>query len=332
MKRIALVAAVSLLAATTLLAEATVEQKTKVRMGGALGGIFHAVGGKAAREGMVSTHTIKGDRRLVKSGTTGELVDLNEEKVYQIDFGRSSYKVVTFAQMRKQMEDMKKQAEKSAQESRSSDSTEKMPEFDVVVDVNQTGERETINGYNARRTLMTITVTEKGKKLDNGGAVLTADMWMTPKVAAIREMSDFEQRYIKKVYGGLVGQGDMRQMAMLMASSPQFSKAMKKLEEKKGTLDGTSVRTEIRFETVAGPNQPKESASAGDPSADAIKAVVGGIFGKMSKKRTREAEADSKSSDPNRNLLFGSNTDVLRAESSAASADLAIPTGFKLKS
>ena len=336
MRRIALVAATSLFAATALLADSTVEQKTKVRMGGALGGILNMVGGKAAREGLVSTHVVKGDRRLMRSGDTGELVDLKEEKVYQIDFARSSYKVVTFAQMRKQMEDMKKQAEKNAAEAKASrDSGEKPPEFDVVMDVKDTGERETINGYNTRRTIMTITVTEKGKKLDQGGAVLTADMWMAPKVKAIQEMGEFEQRYIKKVYGGLFGEGDMRQMAMLMATAPQFGKAMKKLEEKKGTLEGTSVRSEIKFETVAAPGQAakEESASADEPSAAAMKAL-GGFLGKMNKKRAKDSATkdDAKPTDPNRNLLFGSNTEVLRAESSAAATDVAIPTGFKLRS
>ena len=46
---------------------------------------------------------------------------------------------------------------------------------------------------------MTITVREKGKTLEqSGGMVLTSDMWLAPKIAAMKEIADFDVRYAQE--------------------------------------------------------------------------------------------------------------------------------------
>ena len=50
---------------------------------------------------------------------------------------------------------------------------------------------------------MTITVREKGKTLEqSGGMVMTTDMWLAPKIAAMKDIADFDVRYAQKLYGG----------------------------------------------------------------------------------------------------------------------------------
>jgi hypothetical protein len=48
------------------------EEKTLVRFGGPLGGILNKFGGKAAKEGMVDTVAVVGDRKLTLNDTTGQ--------------------------------------------------------------------------------------------------------------------------------------------------------------------------------------------------------------------------------------------------------------------
>ena len=53
-------------------------------------------------------------------------------------------------------------------------------EMEVDFDVKNTGQTKTINGFDTRQVVATITVREKGKKIeDSGGIVMTVDTWLT---------------------------------------------------------------------------------------------------------------------------------------------------------
>ena len=322
MKRALALSIVSLLAASTAVADANVTQKTKVQMGGILGGAMNVFGGRAAREGVTSDITVSKNRRISRVGDTAEIVDLGEEKIYQVDFARKTYQVTTFAELRKQFEDAMKEASEEKREERGKKDPD-APEIEVDFDVKKTGDRETVNGYDARRTIATVTVREKGKKLEeSGGAVLTADMWMAPRVAALDEVTDFERRYLKKLWGD-TGM-DVRSMTALLAMAPQFSNAMKKLQEKQGSLEGSAVRTTLTFRTVPDPRQSASSEEESASAANAARAALGGLM-----KRARRQPAAEEGDAPAGNVLFTSTTELISASPKASSADLAIPAGFK---
>jgi hypothetical protein len=325
-------AVLALFTVTAAFADATVDTKTKVQFGGALGGVLNTIGGKSTREGIESTTVLKGDRKLTRTGNTGELVDLAEEKVYTIDFGRQTYRVQTFAEIRKQLEDaMKNAEEESSDDDGRGKGKNEGPEYVVDFDVKETKKVETINGFNTKQVIMTVTVREKGKKLEqSGGSVLTADMWMAGKVTAMKEVADFDARYYKKLYGGLLSGAEMQQMAALMAASPTIGKAMKTFGEKRGTLDGTPIRTVLRFETVAGSEQKAQSASSDQDAGASAAAALGGLLGRAMKKRSEPAESQEAAT-PGRNKVFESTSDTLRATATADASAVAIPAGFKQK-
>lgn len=305
--------------ASIALADGNVQQKTRVQFGGFVGGVVNVFGGKAAREGVTSTTAVKGDRRLTTTDRSGELVDLSEEKIYRLDYGRKSYSVVTFDELRRQYEEAKKDAEQDAKEKKS-EKKEEGPEYEVDFDVRETGEKQTINGYNTRQVITTVTVREKGKKLEqSGGAVLTADMWMGPKISAMREINAFNEKYFKQLYGDSLA--DMQQMAVLMATTPTFAKAMKEFGKKRNAFDGEAVRTTLTFETVAAPGQDGEEEEVSSPAG-----MVGGLLrGAMKKRQEKKGEAPA----PGRSRLFESTTELLSASNDAG--DVGIPAGFKQK-
>lgn len=317
-----------LLTASICMGDATVEQKLQFHLSGPLGGLINAFS-RSAREGVTSTTTIHGDRKLTRSGDHGDLIDLDQEKVYTIDFGRQTYSVKTFAEMRKEWEDQQERAKKNASKETKTEKSEG-PEYEVEFDVNPTGKKETINGFNTRQEIVTVTVHEKGRKIEqSGGWILTSDMWMGPKVAAMRELMDFDRRFAQKVYGKSFD-ADMRNLAMAMATTPAFSKAMKTYYQKQGSLEGTAIRTNMKFETVAGTDQPKEQARSEDDSQQSgASAVIGGLMGRMKKRQQEKKAESSEASTPGRSELFTSSTELNRATSSASAADVAIPTGFK---
>ena len=76
-------------------AEVKTREKSHISLGGMIGKVFNMFGGKAADEGVRSVVALKGGRKLTRTGDTGDLIDLAEEKIYQIldyiDFLESKY-------------------------------------------------------------------------------------------------------------------------------------------------------------------------------------------------------------------------------------------------
>jgi hypothetical protein len=316
------------LAVPSAFASATVEQHTTMKLGGFLGRVTSMFGGKAAKEGLDTVTVVKGDRRLNRSGDMAELVDLKEEKIYALNARNQSYTVTTFAELRKQFEDAQKDAQRSAD---SEGKKSEGPEYTIDVDVKETGARETINGYSTRQVIVTVAAHEKGKTLDeSGGGVLTADLWLGPKVAALDEVSAFERRYFEKLWGDAISGVDFRSLAMLTAMAPGFGDAMKKFQQKSASLEGTPIRSVVTYESVAAPGAAKEEQEGGstlDPAAGAAK-MIGGMLAKRAKKN--EAAGGAKAS-PNRSMLFTSTTELRSASTTADEAQLAIPASYKKK-
>ena len=89
-----------------------------------LGRVFNFFGGKSAKEGVVSTVAVSGDRKMTMTGdNTGQIVDLSEEKIYDLDMRRKTYKVMTFEEIRRQM----REAEAKARESASREPSDEQP-------------------------------------------------------------------------------------------------------------------------------------------------------------------------------------------------------------
>ena len=89
----------------SLRADVKTDEKTLVKFEGMLGKVVGIFGGKSAREGVKTSVAVRGDRMASFSDTTGSIVDLKEEKIYNIDVKKKSYTAITFAELRKQMED-----------------------------------------------------------------------------------------------------------------------------------------------------------------------------------------------------------------------------------
>jgi hypothetical protein len=325
------VAAAMFLAAGVCLADATVEQRTQIHFGGALGAVMNVFSRDSAKEGVTSGSVVKGNRMLTRSGSTGEIVDLGEEKVYRLDFDRKAYTVKTFDELRREFEEGQERARKNAAKQTKSTKSEKSegPEYDVEFDTRATGEKETINGWNTREQIVTITVHEKGKKLEeSGGVVLTADMWVGPKIAAYREIADFQQRFAQKIYGPAFA-SDMRQMAAAMAMTPAFGKAMKAFNEKGKSIEGTPIRTKMTFDTVSGSSQQQQNQQQTERDTSPQAAAIGGLLGRMKERRQKQQAESGQSTSLNRSTFLESNSELLTANNSASAADVALPSGFK---
>ncbi len=69
------------------------EEKTLLKFSGMLGRVVGLFGGKAAKDGVVFTVAVNGQRKARLNDTNGQIIDLAEEKVYDLDIERKTYAV-----------------------------------------------------------------------------------------------------------------------------------------------------------------------------------------------------------------------------------------------
>lgn len=326
MKRFSGVSAVilaAMLAGPVVFADVKTRDKTTFSLEGFAGGVVRLFGGRAAREGVESTVAVRGDRKSSISTVSGRIVDLGEQKVYDLDVRRKEYTVVTFAQLREQFEKAKADAEKRAAEAKPEEKEQleesgKQLEFDV--DVKETGQKKALAGYDTREVVLTITAREKGKTLEeSGGFVLTNTMWIGPKIAALDELYQFELRFVKAVYGEQFI-ADMQQMAGMMAMYPSFTTMASRMQTEGRKLQGTPLSTTTVFEGVRSEEQMKAASTQSSQSAG------GGLSGALGRRlmgNRGQPQARSK--------VMTTTHELLSVDTTVADSDVALPAGFKEK-
>lgn len=315
----------ALAAPAALQAGVKTDQRTQVQFGGFLGGLVNRMSGKAAKEGVVGTVAVVGDRKLTLSDTGGQIVDLAEEKIYDLDVRKKTYQVTTFAELKKQMEEQRAKAEKEAREAekdaRQEQSQEPSQEYEVDFDLKNTGQAKAINGFDTRQVVMTITVREKGRTLQqSGGVVMASDVWQTPRIAATREIDDFDRRYAAKMLEMAgVGVPSMAQMAAVLAAHPGIGKAIERMQAEKVKLDGTPVLTTLTITAVKSAAQMAQAERE-----DQQPTGLGGLLARKMMKK------NAGSGDP-RSMLMTSTVELLKVVPGATAADVALPAGYKAK-
>ena len=159
--------------------------------------------------------------------------------------------------------------------------------------------------------------------------VLTSDMWLTPKIAAMREVAEFDARYAKVLYGSMIAGASAEQMAMALAMYPGMKDAVAKMNVEGGKIDGTAILTTTTTEAVKSADQVAEEAKQGQSQDDSKASPAGGLsgalggFAKRAMKKKPEGESQARST------IFTSTHEVLKVATDVAASDVAVPAGFK---
>jgi hypothetical protein len=334
----ALTLAALVLSSYSARADVRADEKTRVELAGVLGRVMNIFGGRSAREGVTSTVIVKGDRRATLGEDTGQIVDLAEEKVYDLDLKRKSYKVTTFAELRRRFEEQQRKAAESAR--REEPSAKETPaerdpnakEVEIDFDVKNTGQTKTLNGFQTREAVMTVTVREKGKTLEQGGGmVVTSEIWLAPTVKAMKDVTDFDMRYAQKLYGGLAGVS-AEQMAAALAMYPMLKPAIGKMSAEGAKLEGTAIQTTTTMDAVKSQEQLQQDAKASTStdSNDSKPTSVGGLGGMLARKMQKRGSDDKDGGATKARATFMTTThEVLKIANDVAAADVAVPAGFR---
>jgi carbon monoxide dehydrogenase subunit G len=311
-------------------ADFSYDQTSKIT-GGMMAGMMKFAGAfsKQAREPMVNTVAVKGDRMVHWSAHHASVIDIDKETITEINFDKKQYSVMTFAQMKQMMDEM-------SQKMKSSDAQKADVQFKVSV--KDTGEKKQIAGFDTHEMLLTMEMEGADKESGNkGGMNMTADMWIAPKSAGYNEIADFYKRMSKKLDWAPGGMG-------MMGGRPDMAKGMAEIYKEGAKLNGMPVFQVVKMGVHAdGQPQNGQAAQAPPPQQDqqadkpSIGSVLGG-FGGFGKKKKKQDQADSGgeagaapqgSGDASGSLM--EMTIELSAFSAATvdSAKFEVPAGFK---
>jgi hypothetical protein len=307
-------------------AEVKTREKTHISLGGMIGKVFNMFGGKAAKEGVVSTTAVKGTRKATINESTGQIIDLAEEKVYNLDMKKKTYEVTTFDELRQRMREAREKAEKDAAREQGkeekAEKAEPQKEYEVDFNVKETGQKKQLAGYDTHEVVTTITVREKGRTLeDGGGIVLTADSWLAPHIAALKELADFDIKYWKQLQGPDAMGMSAEQLATVIAMYPAVKQAMDRLQKEGTKLQGTPIATTTTVEGV----KSKEQQAA--QQSDSAKSGGGGLGGMLARKMAKK-DNDATGA---RAMVFTAEHEVQEIQTTVTAADTDIPAGFKEK-
>jgi hypothetical protein len=260
--------------------------------------------------------------------STGQIIDLGAEKIYDLDLKKKTYEVTTFEELRRRMREAREKAEKDAakeqpREEKPEKSEQPQKEMEVDFDVKETGQTKTLAGYNAREVIMTVTLREKGKTLeDGGGFVMTSDSWLGPQIPALKEVADFDMRYWKALQGPDAMGLSAEQMSMVLAMYPMLKQASERLSKESGKLQGTPLATTTTFDVVKTKEQMAQQAES---SGSGGGGGLGGMLARRIAKRGGDNDAKPRAT------VFTVMSETEEIATSVAAADVELPAGFKEK-
>ena len=326
----------------SLKADVKTDEKTLVKFEGMLGRVVGIFGGKAAREGVKSSVAVRGDRMATFNDTTGNIVDLKEEKIYDIDVKKKSYKVITFAELRKQIEDAQKKAAEEMKKAQAENKTaQQQPpppssdqkQMEVDFSLKESGQTKQVNGFDTKEFVMTITMREKGKKLEeSGGLVLTSNIWEAPKIAAMNEIAEFHIKFAKAVASPMIEGASADEMASAMVMYPMMKDAIVRARTESVKMNGTPILTTTTIEAVqsaeqiaASQQQQQQGSTSSTPTNPT--AAVGSLLGGLMKRGQKPSNTAAAA--PGHATIMTTTNEVLKVASTVVDADLSIPAGFK---
>jgi hypothetical protein len=329
MNRFQTVALTALLGGATLLADFSYDQTTRIT-GGAMLNMMKFAGAFSAkaREPMTSTILVKGDRMTRLSRDHAEIIDLGRETITHIDFQKKTWSVMTFAQMKQQMEEMSQRMRKHGG---NDDSTQ----MSFKASVKDTGRTKPINGVNTHERILTLTMEGTDQKSGQTGSMdISNDMWLAPDVPGYGEIRDFHRRMAEKL-GFVPGQSFGPMMAR-----PDMQKGMADLVKEMSKLDGVPL---VTVTTMSGAGQPgmdqptsggsqQSSASADDSPAAKLGRLAGiGGFGRKKKNADQQQQQEQ---GPPANTQPGVLAEITTESSAFSSAPVdpskfEVPAGFK---
>ncbi len=225
------------------------------------------------REPVFATLTTRGSR-LASTWRVGadamsarpvraEIVDFSSQITNNVLYGSGVYTQIPFADLRrraaeghgiaiaiKQGEDMFAPADGIAMPSQSAARAKR---FDHIAQTQETGQTTVIAGVMTRQMLLSVRVWDHTKSLeDNGGWVVTADLWVGPRTPALDRLVAMQRDYArtinKGVYDAVFTSVELPEADSLDAVFPELMPVAARVVAEIGKIDGTVFASRTNYE------------------------------------------------------------------------------------
>lgn len=268
-----------------------------------------------------STISVKGNKMRRESGEgTAEIWDLDGRRIIHIDAKHQTYSIVTFDQMRAQMEEArKKAAEQRAAKGKGQDPQVKMTPKISITPGTQTKQ---ILNRTAKEVRMRIDIemesTDPKTKGQGGNMWTTSDQWRAP-VTGYDELTRFNLRMAKE-FEWLPSE--------IMGGSAQMAPAMAELRKNSVKMEGMPLlqNTSVGMTGNAQNPQAQQSDQGGNPLTKGF----GGLLGRKKKNKDDDAQSNGGSSSAGNGSLMDMTVEVTSISTSKLDPALfEIPAGYK---
>jgi hypothetical protein len=340
---------------SSLYADFTYTETTQMTGGSMLGLMKMAAAfNKQARQAgdpIVSTVAIKGNRMAHINPDHTEIIDLDAETITSIDALKRQYTMVTFAQMKQQIEAA---AEKmKAQQQKTEASAPQQPSTTDVsfqIHVRNTGQAKDVSGLNASESILTMNMDATDKSSGQTGSLaITNDMWLAEEIPGYDEVKEFYRKFAEKMGTVFSSAINPAMLAQYQGAGKGMADMAKEMSKLKGTpvlqvmrmgmtTDGTPLPAASEAPLPpppAGPAMPSAGDVAKQSASSAISSKLGGFglggFGK--KKADPPPPADpppaTATAQPTSSVLMETSTQMGGFSRTVNEANFAIPAGFK---
>jgi hypothetical protein len=271
-------------------------------------------------------------KTVLRSGDTGEIIDLPQSTVSKLDNKKKEYTVGPIEKFKQEEEGEKTEAKK---EEKPAESHIKITKSEFKVE--DTGEESTINNFPVRKYLVHwLTEWEDTETGDKGSSRLETLLWTTPLNDTLQKARQEEMKFygtymekvginVPKTEEDVLG---MKWLAILDAFGKtkgqpdrDFSKAAQEMQKIKGypiVVDGQYYAT--------GQKASGEEAEAGQEESKDVKGTIGGLLKKTMKKKPADASANA--NEP----ALTYHTEVLEISTpDLGASDFQVPAGYKKK-
>jgi len=291
--------------------------------GGAMAGLmkFAAHVGGMGNGADGSTYYVKGNRmRVEDSDGEVQIIDLDARQIISIDPKKKTYAILTFAEMRAQMEQLQQlRGEKSK------------VTLTPKVQVSPTQNTRVLLGHTAREIQARVELQASDGKSGNVATVIVNDMWVAPTVAGYEEIRNFHERMARELNWAPGG----------IAADPRMKEAVEAMRKSSPLLSGFPLLSSIKMTgslPAAHRSHDPDSSSADIPmsvpasKSDAVNEALGGLLS-LRKRKQNAKEQDSpggESSESGENVLMTATTEVTAFSNSYLGSSLfEIPAGYR---
>ena len=236
---------------------------------------------------------VHGNQKAIVSKDYTEIWDLDKEVIIHIDTPKKTYSVMTFADMRKMIQEMPARMAQMQQQMKDEQAKMKQQQAQAPaippnlvltpsVDVKDTGVTKVIEKYNAKQQIMTMkmVVTDTNNPQTNITYSFTDEIWTTQDVPAeMKEVQDFDKRFGEKLMQGMdvkdlmgslanMRNGSGMAMAQMFGSKPGAADAFAQMQKEQAKITGTRL-IEITRMGGSGTGMDAQPATPGAPGTPA---------------------------------------------------------------